>query len=245
MLPLPCLERGQGPPVLLVHAVGDSGRAFLPLLEHLPAGRRYLAPDQRGHGDAPKPEGGYAVADFVGDLLGLLDSLGLDRVALVGSSSGGLVAQRLAADQPDRVSALVLVGCPHTLQGVALPSEVRDLEDPVPPELVRGFSASLSHRPLPPALLDAVVSEGVKAPAHVWTATVEGLLAEPPPSRRTPIAAPTLVLWGEHDAILDRAQQDALVRDIPGARLVVLPDTGHVPIWECPDRVAAEIAAFL
>jgi len=241
---LPYLERGEGRPVLLVHAVGDSGRAFLPLLEHLPAGRRYLAPDQRGHGDAPKPESGYAVADFVEDLLGLLDSLGLDRVALVGSSSGGLVAQRLAADHPDRVSALVLVGCPHTLQGVVLPDAVRELTDPLSPEVVGNLTAGLAYRPLPPSLAALALTEGLKAPARVWRATLEGLLAEPAPSRRAPIAAPTLVLWGEHDAVLDRAQQDALVRDIPGARLVVLPDTGHVPIWECPDRVASEIAAF-
>lgn len=231
--------------MLLVHAVGDSRRAWEPVLELLPAGRRYLVPDQRGHGGAPEPAEGYAVADFVADLVRLLDEAGVDEAAVVGASSGGLVAQRLAADHPDRVRALVLVGSPYTLEGVVLPEAVRDLTDPLSPEVVRSLSAGLAHRPLPPALVDLAVTEGLRAPAWVWRATLDGLVAEPAPSRRAVIGAPTLLLWGEHDTVLDRAQQDALVRTIPGARLVVLPDTGHLPIWECPDRVAVEIAAFV
>jgi pimeloyl-ACP methyl ester carboxylesterase len=242
---LPYVEQGDGPPVLLVHAVGDSGRAFLPLLRHLPPRLRCLAPDQRGHGDAAKPESGYTVADYVQDLVRFLDRRGLESVAVVGSSSGGLVSQRLAADHPDRVTALVLAGVPHTLLGAELPDLFRDLTDPVEPDFVRGLNEGLTYRPLDPGIAEAAVVESLKAPARVWTATLEGLLAEPPPSRRAPIRARTLMLWGEHDGLLGRDQQEALLRDIPDSRLVVLPETGHVPIWECPDRVAAEIAAFV
>jgi len=242
---LPYLEQGEGRGVLLVHAVGDSGQAFRPVLAHLPPGRRYLAPDQRGHGAAEKPETGYAVGDYVTDLVQFLDDRGLTQAAVVGSSSGGLVAQRLAADHPDRVAALVLVGAPHSLLGLDLPDLFRQLTDPVQPDLVRGLNEGMSHRPLDPEIASAAVAESVKAPARAWTQTLEGLLAEPPPSRRAVISAPTLVLWGEHDRLLGRDQQEALLRDIPGARLVVLPETGHLPIWECPERVAAEIAAFV
>ena len=242
---LPYTDHGEGSAVVLLHAVGDSRRAFLPLLEHLPAGHRYLAPDMRGHGDAASPETGYAVGDFAADVVSFLDRRGLDHVTLVGSSSGGLVAQRVAADHPERVSQLVLVGAPHSLQDVVLPEELRRLTDPMDADVVRGFTTMLTHRPLPEALVEAAVSDGLRVAAHVWLATLEGLVSEPPPSQRATIQAPTLVLWGEYDGVLARSQAEALVRDIKGARLVVLSDTGHLPLWECPRAVAAEIAAFI
>jgi pimeloyl-ACP methyl ester carboxylesterase len=185
------------------------------------------------------------VADYVEDLVRFLDRRGLESVAVVGSSSGGLVSQRLAADHPDRVSALVLVGVPHALPRLDIPDLFKNLTDPLEPGFVRSLNEGLTYRPLEPGIAEAAVAESLKAPARVWTETLQGLFAEPPPSRRAPIRARTLVLWGEHDSILGRDQQDALLDDIPDARLVVLAETGHLPIWECPDRVAAEIAAFV
>lgn len=242
---LPWLERGAGPPVLLLHAVGDSGRAFLPVLAHLPADRRYLAPDLRGHGDADKPDTGYAVGDFVEDVLQFLDNRGIGSLAVVGSSSGGLLAQRLAADHPDRVDALVLVGAPHSLQGLSLPALFAGLSDPVEPDFVRRLNDGMTFRPLDDGIAEAATQESLKVPARVWRLTLQGLLDEPPPSVRARIAARALVLQGEQDAVLGVEQAERLCRDLPVARLVLLPDTGHLPIWECPDRVAAEITAFL
>jgi pimeloyl-ACP methyl ester carboxylesterase len=112
-------------------------------------------------------------------------------------------------------------------------------------ELVRGLNDGMTFRPLDPSLAAAAAAESVKAPARVWRQTLEGLLTEPPPSRRTRIAARTLVLFGEEDPLLGQEQAQRLVRDIPGARLVLLPQTGHLPIWESPDRVAQELRAFL
>ena len=59
------------------------------------------------------------------------------------------------------------------------------------------------------------------------------------------ITAPTLLLWGGGDDLLPRGQADAMIAEIPDARLVVYDDTGHLVLWEQPDRVAADLAAFV
>jgi pimeloyl-ACP methyl ester carboxylesterase len=79
----------------------------------------------------------------------------------------------------------------------------------------------------------------------VWRSALEGLWRATPPTDLAVIRAPTLVLWGERDELLERPQQDDLVRAIPGARLVVYGDTGHLVLWEQPERVATDVRSFL
>jgi rifampin ADP-ribosylating transferase len=79
----------------------------------------------------------------------------------------------------------------------------------------------------------------------VWQAAYGGLLAATPPLEACHITAPTLVLSGDADDILPRSQADALVGAIPGARLVVYEDCGHLVLWERSERVAADVLAFV
>ena len=64
----------------------------------------------RGHGSSSKPSGGYGTADFASDIIDVMDRLAIKSAALVGHSMGSLVAQRIAAEHPDRVSSLMLIG---------------------------------------------------------------------------------------------------------------------------------------
>ena len=80
-------------------------------------------------------------------------------------------------------------------------------------------------------------------PAHVWRATFEGLVTATPPTDQGPVTAPTLVLRGDHDDLLAGEDQD-LAAVIPHARTVVYEDTGHLVLWEQPERVAADLAAL-
>ena len=121
-----------GVPVLLLHPWGEALGCFDRLLPLLPATMYALAMDQRGHGDADKPAGGYALADFAADVEAFLDAIDLQSAVLLGSSSGGYVAQQVAIDIPDRVTGLVLVGSPRSLMGrPPFADEVERLIDPV------------------------------------------------------------------------------------------------------------------
>lgn len=249
-LRIPYAETGDpaGTPLLLLHGYTDSWRSFAPLLPHLPASIRGVAPSMRGHGDASRPESGYRAADLAADVAALMDALGLGSAVVLGHSMGSQVARRLAADCPERVRGLVLVGAFVSLHGNPVARELRDeavskLEDPIDPGFVRAFQESTVARPVPPALLDTAVAESLKVPARVWRAALEAQMEpEGAPAR---IEAPALLLWGDRDAIATRADQDALVAAMPRARLVVYAGTGHATHWEEPARVAADVAAFV
>lgn len=98
--------------------------------------------------------------------------------------------------------------------------------------------------PVSPAFLEAMVGESLEVRAHVWKATLRGLLEAVPPAETGTIVAPTLIVWGERDAFVSRADQERLVAAIPGSQLVIYEGTGHVVHWEQPERVAADLAAF-
>ena len=235
-----------GTPVLLLHAWGESRRSFDRLLPVLPTGVRAIALDQRGHGDAEKPAAGYSLADAAADVVAFLDAVGASSAVLVGSSSGGYVAQQVAVSRPDRVSGLVLVGAPRTLQGrPPFADEVERLADPVDAGWVRASLAWFPlHQPVPSWYVDDRVRDGTRVPAHVWRATFEGLVAAEPPTDQGPVTAPSLVLRGAHDDLLAGDHQD-LAAVIPQARTVVYEETGHLVLWEQPERVAADLASFL
>ncbi|UEL27713.1 alpha/beta fold hydrolase [Pseudarthrobacter sp. L1SW] len=245
---VPCLVQGaaSAQPLLLLHAWGESRRSFdrlAPLLE----GFRIFVPDLRGHGEADKPATGYSLEDQARDVAAILDALGLKSAAVLGSSSGGYVAQQLAVMQPERVDALVLAGSPLTLQGrPAFADEVEAVTDPLDEDWVR---QSLLWFPLgravPQWYLDDRVADGLKLPAHVWKSMLAGLCQAAPPTETGTIRAPALILWGEQDGLLPRSQQETLAARIPGSVLKTYAGTGHVVLWECPELVAADTRAFL
>ncbi len=247
-LRLPCVLQGDpaGVPVVLLHAYGDSWRSFELLLARLPPALRAVAYTQRGHGDASKPRAGYRMQDGVHDLAGLMDAIGLERAVLAGSSSGGYVAQRFAVEHPERTAGLFLIATPRTLRRTppALLEEVSRLRDPVDREWVRDLLDACVHVQPPADFMDAMARESRKVPARVWRAALKGLVEAPAPTELGAITAPTLVVAGERDALLPAAEPGALAAAIPGARLVVYPETGHMPHWERPERVARDLVAF-
>lgn len=81
-------------------------------------------------------------------------------------------------------------------------------------------------------------------PARVWREAFAGLLEDDCTAELVAIAAPTLLLWGAHDALSGRNEQQAMLAAIPGSRLTVYENGGHAPHWEEPARFAAELAGF-
>jgi rifampin ADP-ribosylating transferase len=247
-LELPYVEQGDpdGVPVALLHAWLDSRRCFDPLLAALPERIRAFAFDQRGHGDAAKPPQGYGLRDFADDIGAFMDAVGLHAAVLAGASSGGYVAQRFAVDDPGRTLGLALLGSPRSLRGPLPPfaEVVATIEDPIDAAFVRELNHGMLGREVPNAIVEVLCEENLKVPARVWRDAFEGLLAAEAPLDTGPISAPTLIVWGARDSLLSRADQEAMAAQIPGARLVIYADVGHLPVIEAPERVAADLTAL-
>lgn len=236
------------PALVLLHGYSDSGFSFSRIMPLLPADRRIIVPDLRGHGRSSQPPADYGMDVLASDVLALLDVLDVESAVVLGHSMGSLVAQRIASLAPERVEALVLVGSAPSIHGLAGLEEFRvavdALVEPVHEEFVRAFQESTIVRPVPPEFMDRVVAESLRLPARVWRELLMGMV-EAPVVAPGEIRARTLVLWGTEDGVFGRDQQDRLLELIPGARLRAFDGVGHAPHWEVPRRSAAELAAFL
>jgi non-heme chloroperoxidase len=243
------VEQGDssGTPMLMLHGVTDSWRAFEPILPHLPESIHVFAVTQRGHGDSSRPDG-YRTRDFAADVGEFVDALELAPVVIVGHSMGTINALRFAIDRPRDVQGLVLGGAFAAFRSnpdlVEFCAAVSALEDPINPEFVRTFQQDTLARPVPEAFFETVVAESLKVPAHVWRAAFAGFLEDDFANELDKVSAPTLLLWGAHDAFSPRSDQDTLTSILPHARLVVYEDAGHALHWEEPERFAGDIAAF-
>ena len=245
-------ERGdrEGEAIVFLHAYTDSWFAFSRVLALLSPSYHAFAPDERGHGDSDKPECCYTADDFTSDVDAFMEEVGIEEATLVGDSSGGMIAQRVALDYPHRVSRLVQMGSPTTLLNneavMEAGEEMLALEDPISPEFVREFHLSTIHHPVPEEFLSTALSETLKVPARVWRGYMEGVaLTVDDTARLGEIDAPTLILWGERDAILGREEQEWRAGAIPDATLKVYPDTGHAVAWERPEWVVRDLEEFI
>ena len=231
--------------VVFVHGWPDSWRSFEPVLDALPPTTSALSVSLRGFGGSDAPPDGYTPDDFAADVRELVAHLDITSAVFVGHSMGTLVAQRLAASHPEVVAGLVLIGGLNQLPDDVFDdvwSVVEDLTDPISELFVRDFQTSTLAAPVPDRFFDQLVAESLRAPARVWRAAFAGIRTMP---RDAAISAPTLLLWGDQDALVPRTEQDTLLAAIPGARLVVYEGAGHSPNWEQPERVARDIQSFL
>ncbi len=242
-------EYGDGDPVLLLHAWGETHRIFDRLVPLLPDTLRLLVPDQRGVGDSTKPMDGYTLMAAASDVIALLDVLGIDACWLVGTSSGGYLAQQVALHHPQRVRGMVLIGSPSNLQQplpVALLELLRSFHDPVTRDDMDALHGALPlHGPVPETFIEDQMSAALTIPKHVWQATLDGLFAAVPPCQSGSIGVPTLILWGTEEDVLPADQADELLVAIEGSRRVTYEGTGHLVLWEQPERVAKDVTAFI
>jgi len=240
--------RADGEPVVFLHGWPDSWFSFSRVLPELPGSWRSLAVDQRGFGDSDRPESGYAIPELAADVVAFLDALAIQQAVLVGHSFGSFVARHAAIAQPRRVSGLVLIGT-GVARGNSVLREVqealRGLPDPIPRAFAHEFQAGTVHSPVPAEFFEQLVTESLKLPARLWRLALDSLLAYDDAEQLGQIDAPTLLLWGDQDALFPRSEQDSMLAALPAARLQVYADTGHCPNWERPERVAADVAEFL
>lgn len=241
----------KGPVVVLLHGAGDSWHSWELVLPHLPRTYRTYAVTLRGHGLSDHPVKGYARSDFAADITSLLAKLDLRGVTLVGHSLGSFVAQVVAENNAEgRISRLVLVGsgpgrAPDPNHPSPVSSYFASVKDPIDYEFARDFQSGTAFTPLPPAFLEMMIAEVQRVPAAMFHELARNTADPDHLAKLARIRAKTLLLWGEKDSMFSKADQDDLLKIIPGSRLITYPQTGHALHWEFPERFAKDLSAFM
>ncbi len=229
--PLAYEVTGSGPPLILLHGLSGSGRWWSRNVPAFAADFRTYTVDLPGFGQSRQAR--WSRLDGTADRLAdWITAEGLPRAHIAGHSLGGAVAARLAARHPDRVDRLVLVNAAIHPQGTR--RRVRAMDVVVPS--VRGDSAGFA----PMLVRDLLRSH----PRSFVTAAVDALQTDWA-SHLTRITAPTLVVWGGRDALTPLALGRAIAETVADARLIVLPNGGHNPMWDCAGAFNAEVLRFL
>jgi len=243
-VPLTVDDRGTGRAILLLH--GGAGPVSVARLADLLAtthGARVLTPTHPGFLGAPRPAELTTTRQLAQLYAALLDELALDDVTVVGSSIGGWIAAELGLLGSARVARVVLINA----CGIAVDGHpVADVFTLSLDELMqRSYHNPAAFRIDPSTMSDAQRA-GMAAnraalacygrPPEMADPTLRGRLAD--------LARPTLVLWGEADRVVDATYGRAFADAIPGARFELLPQAGHLPQLETPDRVLREVWAF-
>ena len=178
----------------------------------------------------------------------MLDALDIDRAVLVGHSYGTFVARRAALAAPERVAALALIGTGASTKITGaddLQAALRELPDPIPEPFAREFQSGTVYRPVPAEFFDRIIEESLKIPPRLWPVMIDCLLAYDDTRELGKIRAPTQLLWGDHDALFSRAQQDAFPRGPTRGAAQGLRGNRSLPERERPEWVAADIADFV
>lgn len=242
----------EAPWVVLVHGLGYARWGWEPVAEALAERSRVLLLDNRGIGDSDAPPGPYTTAELAGDVVAVLDDVGIDRAVVIATSLGGMIAQELAIRHPERLDALVLV-CTTPGGDLAYPfpeptqrllAELPDLE---PREgLERAVRNALSPD-APDELVERILAHRLASPPDPvgWGAQAAAAGAHDASDRLDRITVPTLVVHGTADVVVDPRNAAVLGEHLPDAEVVLLDGLGHLLFWEDPDAFLAAVHDFL
>lgn len=256
--------RDEGPredpmPIVLLHGTSSSLHTWQGWVDSLKTTRRVIRFDLPGFGlTGPSNDNDYRMAAFVQAVIGVMDALGVQQAVLGGNSLGGGIAWHVAVAHPERVERLVLVdavGYPFTSESV--PIGFRLARIPVLRVLLRQV--------LPRAVVEQSVRNVFGDPSKVTpeliqryyditrregnrAAVVERFKqehADPDTTAIRTIRQPTLILWGGNDHLIPPSNAVRFGRDIPGSKVVMFPELGHVPHEEDPAATYMALRAFL
>ena len=246
-------RRGSGPPVVLVHGLGGTsaaiwGRVAGPLAEDFGV----VTYDLRGTGGSGRAPGPYSLDDFVGDLRGLVEELGLEAPSLVGHSFGGSIVLAYAARYPDEVAAVASAGGPVVLpeqgqQGMRDRAELVEREGMgAVAETVATNGTAPSFRERNPAAYDELVAMLAANDPRTYAATCRVLAELDLRPELARISAPVLLIAGDRDGVVPPPAGDEIEAALPNiAARVTVEDCGHNLPVERPDVLVTEVRAFL
>jgi 3-oxoadipate enol-lactonase len=235
---------GRGPLVLFLHGIGGNRNHWQHQLAFFSqSGFKAAAWDARGYGDSDDYQGALQFEDFTSDVLRTIDFLNEEQVHLVGLSMGGRIARNFALAHPRRVRTLTLA---NTSPGF----------DALSPEEVLKFVEEREHRSAESAV--RLLSSRARPGAHAallasfhalrndsYRKTLEASVAQDRAAPLEKLAVPTLVITGDEDRVYPPELAERMARRIPGAKLVVIADCGHLSNLEQPERFNEVLLDFL
>lgn len=240
-------EMGQGTPVVLVHGFPLDHTIWMPVAEGLKDEARIIMPDLRGAGKSPETNETYTMRLLAEDILALIDRLKLEKVILVGHSMGGYVALAFAYAYPGRISGLGLIAtqadadAPERRQGRLVTARevkrrgVRFVADGMAPKLTHNedlqkqlHSLMLASRPT--AVMNSLKGMAERSDANAWLPT---------------ITIPSVVIAGGSDQLINISRSQNLAQMLSKGWLVEIPEAGHMPMLETPDRVVVALRQLI
>jgi 3-oxoadipate enol-lactonase / 4-carboxymuconolactone decarboxylase len=235
------------PPLLLLHSLGTSLHVWDAQVAALARRFRVIRPDMRGHGLTGLMPGPYTIEGLARDALAALDALGVAQAHVAGVSIGGLIAQAIAAEAPDRVLSLALC---DTAMAIPPPETWRERAATVRAKGVEALVEAVLARWVTPGFLGTPETAGLRAmllrtPAEGYAGAAEAIAAADLTASTRQIRLPTLVLVGDEDQATPVASAEALRDAIPGAVLHVIRDASHIPMVEKPVEVTEALLGFL
>jgi 3-oxoadipate enol-lactonase len=244
---------GEGEPLLLIPGLGGNCRVWDPIAPQLANDFSLILVDNRGLGRSTPKRKPRTLADYSADLAELLDKLQLDRAHVLGLSLGGIIAQRFAIDHPSRVDRLALVSCTDKFSAyllritALLGHSLRRFPRKVFVQMMELLCTAPLYLDANVEQIDREADLRVKSgvPARAIGTQLRALLRSEVPADDYRITAPTLVVAGEHDALIPNCYARLMADKIPDSRFVLIPGAGHNPMVEMPDVVLPLIARFL
>lgn len=248
-------ELGAGDPLVFVHGLAYDRRGWGPLPRLLVEDFRVVLVDNRGVGDSDAPPGPYSVSEMAEDVVAVLDAAGIDRANVFGVSLGGFIAQELALAHPERVRKLVLCSTspggadafPMPARGVDAFMRYQTMEREPGLRLMAENSLGDHGVRERPELIEEIYRYRLeRAPTvEAWQAQFEASRRHDACERLAAIAAPTLVIHADADTVIDCRNGDLLADRIPGARMLRIPDRGHLVMWQEGEMLAPIVRDFL
>src|SRR5687768_6204048 len=251
-------DQGEGPPILLVHSAIVNRRSWDGVVPRLvEAGYRVIRYDMRGFGESTAEDIEFTAHD---DLLAVLDHFGVERAAIAGNSMGAVFSIDALLAAPERFVAFAWIGGgiggwdkePSSPEEDALFQAESDAEDAGDPDLAAELDTRIWVDGVgqPATRVDPKVRAAIKAMDRelLEPGRVFGTRLKPDPpavDRLGTISVPTLVVIGGLDTIGTRGAAEKVAEDVPGARIVRLPDVAHIIGMEAPDRLAGLIVEHL
>ena len=260
---------GTGEPVVALHGMASSCHWYDLVIPHLRDTFRFVAPDQRAHGQTDQPSTGYDWDTLDGDVVGALDHLGIPRAAVIGHSWGASVALSVAALHPDRVTALALIdggfsagprSPDMTWEEFKTRLSPRDIYGPrerylgaLQQQFAHCWNDKLEHMVMTMVRIDpdGTVQERLEPGNHqqlLWA-----MWSDPTSLKLPLVRCPTLMVaaerrrqGGNEEFLRRRREQiDAAQATLPNSRVVWIPDTGHDIGYEKPEELADTLRDFL
>ncbi len=245
---------GDGKLVVLLHGIGGRRQNFADQLPAFAGEFHVAAWDARGYGGSDDYDGPLDFADFAADLVRVIDHFGFATAHLVGQSMGGRICLETYAHFPDRIATLTLAGV-HASFGEFTEAQRREfverrrkplVEDgKTPAEMAPALARSVVGPDVPDSVFERIVASISALHVASYIKTIEATTRFDRSAILAGIAVPTLVIGGEHDSLTPPAMKRELASRIPGARLEILRNCGHMANMERPDAFNSVVLDFL